>query len=363
MKAFVTGGTGFIGKRLVHKLVERGYDVYALARSEQGVAEMEAAGAQPVVGDITEVESMRPAMTGSDVVFHVAAWYKLGAPDWPQAEQINVQGTRNVLGLAYELGVPRIVYTSTVAVFGDTHGVLADESFYKPGEPFLTEYDRTKWKAHYEVAVPLIKQGAPVIIVQPGIVYGPGDHSLVGELMLRLYKGQLPIFPAPEEMLTFAHVDDIADGHILAAEKGKPGESYIITGPAMKLGEMAKLWAGILGRPAPWFGIPPQLIKPFAPLFGVINRIIPLPELFSQEAAMTIDATYLGRADKAMAELGWRPRPLIDGMRETFDWIAQTTRPPAPVSIRKRQAAALALGAALGVVVVWIARRRKKARD
>jgi dihydroflavonol-4-reductase len=363
MKAFVTGGTGFIGKSLVQKLVKRNYDVYALVRSEQGATEMQVAGAHPVIGDITEVESMRPAMTGSDVVFHIAAWYKIGSPDWLEAEQINVQGTRNVLELADELAVSRIVYTSTVAVFGDTHGVLADESYYKPGEPFLTEYDRTKWKAHYEVAVPLIEQGAPVIIVQPGVVYGPGDHSLVGDLMIRFYKGQLPIFPAPEEMVTFAYVDDIAEGHILAAEKGKPGESYILAGPAMKLGEMAKLWAGLLGRPAPWFGIPPVLVKPFAPLLGVVNRIIPLPELFSQEAAMTIDATYLGRADKAMAQLGWRPRPLVDGMLETFDWIAQTTRPPTPISMRKRQVAALALGAALGAVVVWMATRRKRARD
>jgi dihydroflavonol-4-reductase len=362
MKAFVTGGTGFIGERVVIKLVERGYDVYALARSEVGAEKMRDAGAHPVPGDISDVESMRAAMAGADVVFHIAGWYKIGASDWQQAEQINVQGTRNVLELAYELGVKRIVYTSTVTVFGDTHGFMPDESYFKPGGPFLTEYDRTKWKAHYEVAVPLIKQGAPIIILQPGVVYGPDDPSLIGDLMHRFYKGQFPIFPAPEEMVTFAHVDDIAEGHILAAEKGRLGESYILAGPAMKLGEMVKLWANLLGRRGPWLSIPPIFIKPFAPLFGLINRVIPLPELFSQEAAMTLDATYLGRSDKAMVELGWRPRPLVDGMRETLSWIAQSTPPPAPIPVRQKKAAAIAIGAALGIVVAWIALRRSHKR-
>jgi dihydroflavonol-4-reductase len=362
MKAFVTGGTGFIGKRVIYKLVGRGYDVYALVRSEVGAEEMRAAGAHPVFGDISDVESMRAAMTGADVVFHIAGWYKIGASDWQQAEQINVQGTRNVLELAFQLGVKRIVYTSTVTVFGDTHGVMPDESYFKPGGPFLTEYDRTKWKAHYEVAVPLIKQGAPIIIVQPGVVYGPGDPSLIGDLMHRFYKGQFPIFPAPEEMVTFAYVDDIAEGHILASEKGQPGESYILAGPAMKLGEMVGLWASLLGRRGPWFSIPPIFIKPFAPLFGLVNRVIPLPELFSQEAARTLDATYLGRSDKAIDELGWRPRPLIDGMRETLAWIAQSTPPPASISVRQKRAAAVAIGAALGIVVAWIALRRSQKR-
>jgi dihydroflavonol-4-reductase len=358
MKAFVTGGTGFIGQRVVDKLVERGYEVYALARTEAGAAKMSAVGAHPVMGDITEMESMRAAMNGTDVVFHIAGWYKIGASDWQQAEKINVEGTRNVLELGYKLGVKRMVYTSTVTVFGDTHGVMADENYYNPGGPFLTEYDRTKWMAQYEVAVPLIKQGAPIIILQPGIVYGPGDPSWIGELMRRFYKGQLPIFPAPEEMLTFAYVDDVAEGHILAAEKGRTGESYILAGPAMKLGEMVKLWASLLGRRGPWFSIPPIFIKPFAPLFGLVSRVIPLPELFSQEAAMTLDVTYLGRSDKAMAELGWRPRPLMEGMRETLATIAQTTPPAAPISISQKRAAAIALGMALGIVVAWIALRR-----
>lgn len=365
MKAFVTGGTGFIGEHLVQRLLEKGYDVYALVRSGNGAEKMKAMGAVPVYGDITQRASMVEGMRGSDVVFHVAAWYKIGSNDWQQAEEINVQGTQNVLRLAYELGVPKILYTSTIAVFGDTHGRLVDESYIPPAGPFPSEYDRTKWMAHYRVAVPLIEQGAPVIIVMPGVVFGPGDNSLVGEMMVRYYKGQFPIFPAPELTLTFAHVDDIVEGHILAAEKGRPGESYILAGPALPMKDMVKVWSAITGHPAPLIHIPPQLIKPFAPLMQAISSVIPLPSLVSRETIEILDFSYIATADKAREQLGWKTRPLVDGMRQTFEWIAESSAPQplALTSARRRQAAALALGLAAGAFLIWLVARRKSSRS
>ena len=233
MKAFVTGGSGFIGQHVVQKLVARGDEVHALARSEESAALLRQLGATVFKGDITDAASLRPGMAGCDVVFHMAAWYKLGAPDWMNAEAINVGGTRRVLRLAHELGIPKIVYTSTVAVYGDTQGQLVDESYYKEG-PFLTEYDRTKWLAHYKVALPLIEKGAPIVIVMPGGVYGPGDTSFIAQLMRMFYRG-LAVLPGSDLTVTYAHVEDIAEGHLLAAEKGKVGESYILTGPAIPL--------------------------------------------------------------------------------------------------------------------------------
>jgi len=233
MKAFVTGGTGFIGQHLVRQLVERDYEVVALARSESGVEQLRTLGARPALGDITDMDSMREPMAGCDLVFHVAGWYKIGGDDWMQAEIINVGGTRKVLRLAYELGIPKIIYTSTVAVFGDTHGNIVDETYHTDG-PFVTEYDRTKWLAHYKVAVPLIEKGAPIIIVIPGVAYGPGDHSWIGDLMRTFYIG-VPVLAGPDTAFTYAHVDDIAEGHILAAEKGRIGESYVLAGPAVPL--------------------------------------------------------------------------------------------------------------------------------
>jgi dihydroflavonol-4-reductase len=359
MKAFVTGGTGFIGGRLVRKLLERGYEVTVLARNPESAADLEAAGVQIVQGDINNPESMREAMAGSDVVFHAAGWYEVGSPDWMNAELINVAGTRSVLRLAHELGVPRIVYTSTVSVFGNTHGQLVDESFSQGG-PFVSEYDRTKWLAHYKVAVPLIAKGAPIIIVMPGGVYGPGDHSWINDAMRLFYQGRMPVIPGPDFTYTYAHVDDIAEGHVLAAEVGKLGESYVLAGPAIPLGEMVDFWAQITGRPTPVIRIPARFLQPLAPLVGSLSSVLPLEGLYSEEVLRTLSYSYIARADKARLELGWRTRSLHEGMTETFHWIADTSPPPTPiVAERERKIAGFALLAAAVLLILWLLSRRQ----
>lgn len=363
MKAFVTGGTDFIGKEVVRKLLQRGDQVVALVRSPQSEVEMRMLGADTVHGDITDPDSFRDAMAGSDVVFHIAGWYEVGNPNVEQAERVNVDGSRIVLGLAYQLGIPKIIYTSTIAVFGDTGGKLVDESYRMPDEqPFLSTYDRTKWEAHYRVAEPLIEKGAPIIILMPGAVYGPDDHSLVGELMHRYYRGQLLVFPAPDMTLTFAYVDDVAEAHLLAADKGKPGESYIIAGPARSLREMTQLWSQVSGVSQPVVQIPAKLLKPFAPIMEALNQIVSLPPMLSGESVRMLDASYIARADKARAELDWKPRSLEDGMRQTFEHIARVEPPPAPPSVQRKRIASFALGAALGLLLVWMLNQRNKRR-
>jgi len=357
MKAFVTGGTGFIGKRVVRKLLERDVEVLALARSERSAAALYEAGAEPVLGDITDQASMRDSMAGANVVYHLAGWYRIGDDDWMKAERINVGGTRAVLTLAHELGIPKIVYASTITVFGDTHGKLVDET-YRSNGPFITEYDRTKWLAHYKVAEPLIEEGAPIIIVMPGGVYGPGDHSLIGEMMRFFYRG-FPVLPGPETTITYAHVEDVAEGIILAAEKGKPGESYLLAGPAVPLGEMFAFWSYLTGKPAPAVSIPARFVRPLAPVVGAVNAVFDLPTVFSREATEMLGATYMARADKARAELGWKPRPLQSGMKETFEWVAETTPPP-PLDEQERKAAATALLAAAGLFILWLLSRDRE---
>jgi nucleoside-diphosphate-sugar epimerase len=359
MKAFVTGGTGFIGKHVVRKLVERKYNVYALVRSGESAAEMARMGATPVHGTITDMASMREGMRGSDVVFHIAGWYKVGSPDWMDAEALNVGGTRKVLRLAQELNVPKIVYTSSVVVFGDTKGKLADENYFQGG-PFLTEYDRTKWLAHYKVALPMMEKGAPIIIVQPGVVYGPGDHSLIGQQMIAFYRGQMPVVFGPDTTVTYAHVEDIAEGHILAAEKGKIGESYVLAGPAVPLGEMFDFWAQITGKRPPALRIPTSLVKPFGPVIGAADALLPLPEMFSQEAVNELGATYMAAANKARAQLGWQPRSLHEGMTETFRWIAEETKDMPPViGEQEKKIAAIALGTAVFLFLLYLVTRKR----
>jgi len=357
MRAFVTGGTGFIGRSLVRHLIVRGDDVLALARSESGAATLRALGAKVVPGDVTDRESMRAAMRGCDVVFHLAGVYDFSPEAKAQCAAINVDGTRNVLGLAHELRVPRIVYTSSLAVFGDTHGELPDETYRSDG-PFLTEYDRTKWLAHYEVAEPLIRQGAPIVIVMPGVVYGPGDESWLADAMRYFHRGLLPIVPGPESVVTYAYVDDVAAGHILAAEKGRPGESYILAGPAVPLGEMVDFWAQLLGKRPPSARVPARLVTPLAPVAARLQPALSLPPMFSEDLVRTMGVTYAGRADKARAELGWRPRPLQTGMLDTFEWIAATE--PLDAGQREKRAATAILLAAVVLLFLWLRARRGK---
>ena len=357
MKAFVTGGTGFIGRALIRQLIARGYRVHALARSQDGAAALQALGATVVPGDVTDRESMRAAMRGSDVVFHLAAIYDYSPAAQAQCEPINVEGTRVVLGLAHELRVPRIVYTSSLAVFGDTHGELPDESYRADG-PFLPEYDRTKWQAHYEVALPLIEQGAPIIIVMPGAVYGPGDTSWLAEAMRLFHRGLMPLVPGPESVVTYAYVDDVAEGHILAAEKGRVGESYILAGPAVPLGEMVDFWAQLTGKRPPAARVPTRLVRPLAPAVARLQPALSLPQLFGEDMVRMMGVSYAGRADKARAELGWRPRPLQTGMLDTFELIAATE--PADAGAREKRAAGLILLAALVLLILWLRGRRRR---
>jgi dihydroflavonol-4-reductase len=361
MKAFVTGGTGFLGSHLLPRLLQRGYQVHALVRSDRAAAAFEAAGIYPIRGDIMDVDSMRDGMRDSDVVFHLAGWYKIGARDQSQAEIINVDGTRNVLELAHRLGVPKIIYISTVGVFGDTHGRLVDENYIMPPyEEFVTEYDRTKWMAHYEVALPLIRKGAPVIIVIPGVVYGPGDPSLIGNLMRLYYRGLMPAVLGPELILTYTHVDDIAEGLALAAEKGEIGEEYILAGPALPLNQMMNLWAYILQRKPPRIQIPARYLRYLMPMVEKINSFIWLPEIISSDTLNLLDASYAARSEKAKRELGWEPRPLEDGMRQTFESIARSSRTYSLVSLDQRERAGVALAIALALFYLWLRRRGRK---
>ena len=175
-KYFVTGATGFIGGCVARQLVAAGHDVVAIARNPESARDLESIGVDVRRGDITDPDSLRGLMAGVDGVFHIAGWYKIGSKDPSEGERLNVAGTRNVLTAMKELRVPKGVYTSTLAVFSDTHGRPVDEP-YRPNGRWLTEYDRTKWIAHYEIAEPMIRAGLPLVIVQPGVNYGPGDTS------------------------------------------------------------------------------------------------------------------------------------------------------------------------------------------
>ena len=313
LRYFITGATGFIGGHLARKLIEDGHEVTALVRDPKKAQNLGDLGVELVKGDITDKRSMERAMEGADGVFHVAGRYKVGDTNPSAAEAINVQGTMNVLELMDELNIPKGVYTSTVAVNSDTKGKLVDEDHRFKGK-HISQYDKTKWKAHYQIATPMIQnRGIPLVIVQPGVVYGPGDSSSMGRMFDSYLIGKLPALPGGAEFC-WSHVDDIVKGHLLAMEKGKPGESYFLTGPRHSVVEAMKIAEGITNIKPPRFTLSPGVIKAMASITSVLERFMPIPEFYRSETLRaTAGTTYIASNEKAKRELGYEPRGLLEG--------------------------------------------------
>lgn len=318
-KYFVTGATGFLGGALARRLRAAGHDVVALVRHPGKAGALTALGVTLAPGDITDRTTMTGPMAGADGVFHCAAWYQLGVRDKSMAYAANVEGTRNVLEAMRQAGVPKGVYTSTLAVFSDTRGRLVDETYHHSG-PFISEYDRTKWLAHYEVAVPMMRRGLPLVITQPGVIYGPGDHSAVHDAWAGLLAGRLSMVP-DVTAYCWAHVDDVAEAHVLAMEKGRVGESYIVAGPRHTFVEAVEIAARIAGVPPPRRRVSPSVLRAVAAVLRPIDRVVPLGGQFSPEYLGAIaGTTYIGDNAKARRELGYAPRPLEEGLVDTMAW-------------------------------------------
>jgi nucleoside-diphosphate-sugar epimerase len=256
---------------------------------------------------------MRAAMQGVDGVFHVAGWYKIGTRDKQAGERINVGGTRNVLELMKELRIPRGVYTSTLAVNSDTHGQMVNETYRYVGR-HLSEYDRTKAAAH-DLAEQFIREGLPLIIVMPGMIYGPGDTSTLRRNLIDFLHQRLPVVPTRTAMC-WAHVDDIAHAHRLAMEKGLPGETYIIAGELSTLQNVFHLASQLTGKRMP-LSVPYQMVKAISMLVRPFDGF--LPETYTSEGLRVIaGVTYIGDNSKARRFLGYQPRSLREGLEATL---------------------------------------------
>jgi nucleoside-diphosphate-sugar epimerase len=313
---FLTGATGFLGGVLARQLVERGHVVRAIVRTPAKADALRALGVQLVAGDVTDEASLRDPMRGADGVFHVAGWYKIGLRDSSPARAVNVDGTRNVLQLMRDLRIGKGVYTSTLAVNSDTRGRLVDETYRFDGR-HLSVYDRTKAEAH-RIADGFIREGLPLVIVQPGLIYGPGDTSGVRTMFLQFLQRKLPAVPR-QTALAWAHVEDVARGHVLAMERGVPGRTYFLAGPVHTLEGALDLAAEITGVAAPTLKLPPRVLRVASILVRPFERLAPLPSASTSEGLRIIaGVTYIGTSARAERELAWRPRPLRDGLTETL---------------------------------------------
>jgi nucleoside-diphosphate-sugar epimerase len=313
---FLTGATGFVGGAVARQLRAAGHIVRALVRKPEAAMSLDAIGVELHKGDVTDPDSIREPMRGADGVFHVAGWYKVGVRDRASAVSINIDGTRNVLRVMRELGILRGVYTSTLAVNSNTHGRVVDEE-YRFGGRHISLYDWSKHEAH-KIAQHEIDRGLPLVIVQPGLIYGPGDTSGVRTMLRQYLQRRLWIVPS-RVAYSWAHVEDEARGHLLAMEKGAAGRSYFLAGPVHTLVEAMQTAQDITGIPAPPVRVPPAVLTSAAAMLTVVDGVVRLPPSYAPETLRVLaGVTYLGISTRARNELGWRARPLHDGLMETL---------------------------------------------
>jgi nucleoside-diphosphate-sugar epimerase len=320
VKVFVTGGTGFIGGEVVRQLRARGDDVVCLVRNPEKGRKLGDLGCELVAGDLGDERAIREGIQGCDAAIHAAAVYEVGIPasERQAMREANVGGTERVLGAALEAKTPKVVYVSTVGVFGNTHGRIVDESYEHPAKDFTSCYEQTKWEAH-QVAKRLIAEGLPCTIVQPGGVYGPGDTSSIAQLLDQFLSGKMPLMPFPELGICLSHVEDIAAGILLGLDKGRPGEVYVISGPATTVREAIGIVADVTGRKPPKHAIPPLLMKAMIPIGPLVGKVMGQPpnlrELISSADGVTFWAGY----EKASRDLGYEPRGLEQGLRDMLE--------------------------------------------
>src|SRR5436305_7614078 len=271
MRVFLTGATGFIGGAVAGALRARDDDVRALVRSPDKAGELDAAGVELVAGSLSDRNAIVSALEGCDAAVHIAGVYEVGIKksDRPAMYQANVTGTENVLGAALEAKTPRVVYVSTVGVFGNTEGEIVEEGYEHRGD-YNSYYEETKVLAH-QAAQRLIAQGLPCVIVQPGGVYGPDDHSAVGDLIDRFVAGKLPAMVFGDLGFNLVHRDDVVAGVLLALDKGVPGQAYILGGEVTTMRGMIETLGGIVDRKPPRLNMPVTVLRisrPVGPIMG-----------------------------------------------------------------------------------------------
>ena len=325
-RIWISGATGFIGKAVVRVLRTRGDEVIAAVRDPRKAADLVDMGVTVLEDDLSNVAITAEGMREVDAAIHAAGSYRVGITRAERGAMwdANIGTTTRVLDAAELARTPRIVYVSTVGVFGNTHGEAVDETYRRNiREGFLSWYDETKFGAQ-EVAAQRTRAGAPIVTVQPSQVYGPGDHTEIGEQLRLAHAGKLPYRALEEIGVGFVHVDDLAQGIVAALDLAPVPSTYILSGPRHRLGDALAIAARLGGHSLPKLAVPTRLLRVLAPagrLAGQAN----LREVVSASAGVT----YWATSEKATRELGFSPRPLEDGLRDTFELEADSAYTPA----------------------------------
>jgi nucleoside-diphosphate-sugar epimerase len=256
--------------------------------------------------------------------------YEVGIPEseHPAMREANVAGTENLLGAAADAGVGKVVYVSTCGAFGNTHHQIVDESYRHPGKEYTSYYEQTKVEAH-RIADRMIEEGLPCVIVQPGGVYGPGDTSQLHDVLDQFLSGKMPLIPFPDLGLCLAHVEDTAAGIVLALDKGRPGETYVIAGPPTTMREAVGIVAEVAGKRPPKRALPTPLLKAMIPIGPLVGRLMGQPPNLRELISSADNVTFWATNEKAARELGFEPRGIEEGIRQTLE---QDERLPSPAA-------------------------------
>lgn len=321
----VTGASGFVGSSVARALIDRGATVRLLVRSTSDRTNLIGLEAELVEGDIRDEASVERAARGARFLFHVAADYRIWAPDPEEIVRNNRAGTLAVMNAARAAGVERIVHTSSVATLKPVDGGVADETRAATPEQAVGAYKRSKVVAERLVEA-MVREGLPAVIVNPSTPIGPRDvkPTPTGRIIVEAANGRMPAFV--ESGLNLVHVDDVAAGHVLALEKGRIGERYILGGQDVSLGQMLADIADIVGRKPPTIRIPRAPLFPMAWINEQIARVTGKdPFLTVDSLKMAAHNMYFSSA-RAEAELGYRARPYRQALSDAIDWFRAESR-------------------------------------
>jgi len=322
MLAFVTGATGFVGSHVARALAAQGADLRLLVRSGSDLRNIQELQAERVMGDLRDAASLKKAVAGCDVVFHVAADYRLWVRDPDEMYRSNVEGTKAILEAARESKVRRMVYTSSVATMGfQSNGHLANEESPVSLANMIGPYKRSKYMAE-ELAIEAGKSGMDVVVVNPTAPVGERDikPTPTGRIVVDFLKKKFPAYV--DTGLNLVDVTECAQGHIAALEKGRSGERYILGGENLTLKQILDRLADITGLPSPKIKVPYVV----ALATGVVDQVV-TGYIRNREPRATIDAVRMGRkkmfvsSGKAEHDLGWKTVPVNAALRRAVEWF------------------------------------------
>lgn len=320
----VTGASGYLGGNLCLALTSSGHHVRAFVRRSSDLSCLPPS-VELAYGDVTDLPSLLAACAGCDVVFHAAALVEPWLPDASKFSTVNVGGLKNVLQAFKETDtLQKIIYTSSYFALGSTDGYVADEKQVHPGELFCTEYEKSKAIAD-TVALQAATDGTPIVLLYPGVIYGPGKQTtgnIVARILIERFNGRLPGYIGPgRDISSFCHVDDVVSGHIAAMHKGRVGERYLLTGENASFKQVFDISADITNTRRPWFHIPLWVVETYGWISVLVSRVTGKLPLISYPTVRVMRHQWAYSCEKAKKELGYTPRSLREGLVEMLAWL------------------------------------------